>query len=138
MPPELPPPLEPPRPPRELLLRDRELLPRDVFEPPLARFAGDLRVAPELEDFARVVPLFFAPPVERVLLGFDALEALELDRDGAEPARFAVERELDDLRVPLERELEVLRVPLERALDEPELVLPLAESVGDHLPAITR
>ena len=139
-PPEFPPPLEPPRPPRELLPRERELVPRDVFEPPLARFAGVLRVAvervaPDVDDLARVAPVFFAPPVDRELVGF---EALELDLEAVDPARLVVERELDDLRAPVEREAEVLRVPPERELDDPELVLPLPDSVGDHLPDITR
>jgi hypothetical protein len=121
---------------------------RDVFEPPPVRFAGDLRaaverVAPAVDDLARVVPLFFAAPVERELAGFDALEALELDFDAVDPARFAVERELDDLRAPVERELDVLRAALEREpvrpeLALPEVALPLADSVGDHLPDITR
>ena len=106
------------------MLRERvPVLREDFVVPPLLalRVPVEARVAPLLEDFARVDVDFFASPVERELL----------------VERFAVEREpADDLRVPLERpELALPRVELD---EDPELPPLLAELSKLHLPDITR
>ncbi len=114
---------------REPLLRDPLLrgdfaapLLRGDFAAPLALFAApdfraaDERLAPEVDDFARVEGFFAA--AERVLLAAPLVE------------RFAVELEADDFRAPLAR-AELVRDPEEV---DPEL---LPES-SDHLPDMTR
>ena len=119
-----------------LLPRDLELLPRedldaaperfaDVFAPPLDFRAPDERAAPEVDEFARdddedflAAPLERFAPDERVLR--DALPLLDL---------LAFDDEPDDLRAPDDRDVDD---------DEPELAPPLARSLGDHLPDITR
>jgi hypothetical protein len=90
--------------------------------------APEERVAPELADFARV-DAFFAPPVERDFVAVPLL------------ARFAVERELVDLRallarVPLLRDDADPVLPLLREDEEPELAPD--PSLVLHLPDITR
>jgi len=119
-----------------LLPRDFELLPREVLDAALERFAEvfaapldlrapDDRLAPELDDFARdddedffAAPLERFAPDERVLR--DELPLLDL---------LAFDDEPEDLRAPADRDEDD---------DEPELVPPLARSLGDHLPDITR
>ena len=135
-------PLVPPRRPRVLLLRDRVLVLRgldaverddaDLRAPVDLRAVPDLaapeeRLAPELADFARV-DVFFAP-AERDFVAAPLL------------ARFAVERELVDLRallarVPLLRDDADPVLPLLREDEEPELAPD--PSLVLHLPDITR
>jgi hypothetical protein len=135
----------PPRRERELLPRDREALlrlapPRDDFVAllPLARLAvervpvdlraADERLAPELDDFARLDEAFFAP-LER-----DGVE--REDFDAPLLARLAVEREPEDLRAV------DLRPPVERDEEEREVrpspppAAPVSSLV--HLPDMTR
>ena len=104
---------------RELVLRDL------AAEPELEDLrAPDERLAPLLDDFARLLPDFFAP-LDRVELELDFLAApLPLER-------FAPERELEDLRAPLDRELEPLG-------EDVELAPLLVDMSALHLPDITR
>lgn len=126
-----------------LVLRDRELLPRDDFAAPLLfRPPDELRDAelfapPELDDLPRLEDDFAAPP-DREALPRDPLpllrDALERLLDARVPPDFfAVERDPDDLR-PLLDLLELLRPEL----DELELPPLLEPSVGLHLPDMTR
>jgi hypothetical protein len=130
---------------REVPVRERVLVLRGLDAPPVDRDDADLRapvdlravpdlaapeerVAPELADFARV-DAFFAPPVERDFVAVPLL------------ARFAVERELVDLRallarVPLLRDDADPVLPLLREDEEPELAPD--PSLVLHLPDITR
>jgi hypothetical protein len=111
------------------LLRDDLVAPLELFAAdlpaPLGLRAPDERLAPALDDFAREEEAFFAPPVDRF-----APDERELPAAEPPPELYAFGRDPDDLRAPLDL----------RALDdeEPELAPPLALSVGDHLPDITR
>ena len=139
-----PPPLEPPRPPRELLPRELELrerleLPRD--DDPLLR--DDFAAPPLLERLDAAPDDDLRAPDERVEpLPADLARDDEADdflplaevappelRDDPLLERLAVERDPDDLRAPLERELVVPE------LDDPELLPP---DSGVHLPDMTR
>ena len=113
-------------------------MPRDDFDAALERLAAGLgippdlraadeRLAPEVDDFARVEEDFFAAPVDRFapLLDRFALDEREL----LLLERLALEDGPDDLR-PADPDDDD---------DVPELLPPLPDmSVGDHLPDITR
>jgi hypothetical protein len=131
----LPPLLVPDLPP---LLRERDPFAReldlrgDLRAPELDDLA-DERLAPPVEDLARVVPDFFAP-LERDEADVERLAAPPVERFAVERLavvfRFAAPDE-DDLRAPPERVLELLD-------DAPEL-LPLDEDISAlHLPDMTR
>lgn len=107
----------------ELLEREPVLRGLDERELDDLRGVDDL-VAPEVEDFARLLPDFFAPPVDRDALDFELFDAL-----------LPLERLAVDLRAPLDRD-DDLRAPLD---DDPELLPPLLVDASiDHLPDMTR
>ena len=119
------------------LLRDRDALERELVlrgDFALAPALGDLRapderLAPEVEDLARAVPAFFAPPVERDDAVVERLAAPPVERFAVD-VRFAPDEV--DLRAPLERALEPLDV-------EPELPPLDDDDVSAlHLPDMTR
>jgi hypothetical protein len=130
------PPPELPRRERELPPFERELLLRGLAAP-VERFAAVLRVPVDL----RAVPDLTAVPDLRAV---DERLAPELDGFARDVVffvpveRFAVERDVVDLRVPDDFRAPLDRVELPLDADDPELALPVVAPSIDHLPDITR